>query len=737
MDLINPDDPLDRQNAKLLKITQALMRRVEQHSADSGVAYAQFERAAMLDEEVRNRTRDLEHALDLLNESNSRLAQANAETEAARADLANAIETLQEGFALFNAEDVLVMCNSRFGKHMQDVHHLFRPGLAFADYVRLVSRSPHLSLPEDQTPRQWAEQRMSRHKDDHVVFNARVAGSRWLQVSEHRTGDGGTVVVQTDVTDMVRLERQERERLLDDQARLIRATLEHLSQGVCIFDQRNRLVGWNHRAGELLSVPLSRFRIGRSLFSLLESFDAHVGYVDPATPTTIEAWVNRRTRRTALDFEIRIGTDRTLVAFAQRMPDAGFVISFTDVSAERAAMRAISEVNETLERRVMERTLELEDALAEAERANASKSRFVAAASHDLLQPLSAAKLYVASLESALDDPELQQRLGKAANALVSVEHILEALLDISKLDSGKAAVHLSEVPLGRMLEQLCDEFSGLAGEKGLKLRVVPTGAAVLSDATFLRRILQNLISNAIRYTEAGTVLVGARRCRDKLRVEVWDTGPGIPASQQEAVFAEFHRLEATASPANGMGLGLAIVERACRLLNHPLNLESCPGRGTRFSVELPRVRGQAAETGRVAAPSVGGPLPHCIVLVLENDDELRNALVLILESWGLDVFACAGLPEAMSLLEEVDIAPDAILADYQLDGGILGTEAIDRIRRAHGPIPSCVITANRGGAPRRASVRVGAQLIYKPVDPSELRAFLAGCAIAQPAARG
>ena len=181
-ELIDPADSLERQNEKLLKIIETLMRRVEQSTEASGAAYAQFQRAVMLEEEVRARTKDLECALDLLNESNARLATANSETEAARANLANAIETVQEGFALFDPEDKLVMCNSRFGRHMPDIYPLFKPGLRFDAYVHLVANSPNLSLPEGETPAGWEAYRKSRHKDNHAVFNARMAGRRWLQV---------------------------------------------------------------------------------------------------------------------------------------------------------------------------------------------------------------------------------------------------------------------------------------------------------------------------------------------------------------------------------------------------------------------------------------------------------------------------------------------------------------------------------------------------------------------------
>lgn len=724
-ELIDPNDTLERQNQKLLKITATLMRRVEQSTEASGAAYAQFQRAVMLEEEVRVRTKELECALDLLNESNARLAQANMETESARANLANAIETVQEGFALFDAQEELVMCNSRFGKHMLDIYHLFKPGLKFDAYVHLVANSPYLSLPEGETPAGWEAYRKARHKDNHAVFNARMAGSRWLQVSEHRTLDGGTVIIQTDITDLMRLERQERDRLLDDQARLIKATLEHLNQGVCIFDEQNRLVGWNRRAGELLSIEAHRLQLGTYFGSLYDTIRSDVTFLGDTGHDDVEAWVASKAKRAPLSFELGIGNERRLMVFAQQMPDRGFVISFTDITAERAAVRAISQVNETLEQRVAERTLELEDALAEAGRANASKSRFVAAASHDLLQPLSAAKLFVASLEDELDRPELKERLSKAGNALISVERILGALLDMSKLDSGQASVDLSTIKLADMLGQLNDELEPLARRKGLEFRMVCSSAMVHSDAAYLRRILQNLASNAIRYTESGKVLIGVRRRGSLVRVEIWDTGPGIPEDQQEKVFDEFHRLNAAASPSEGMGLGLAIVERACRLLQHPLHLNSRPGRGTCFAIDLPP--GQTAPTqAAVEIPASNGrSLDHKIAVLIENDAELRAAMTITMENWGLDVLPCASQSEAEDVLREVDIAPDVIVADYQLDENALGTDVISDLRANYGPVPACLVTANHSPDLQGMCDTLGVTLFHKPIAPEALRGFM------------
>lgn len=584
--LINPSDPPDRRIEKLLAVAGALMARVEAATDDSGAAYAQFQRAAMLEDQVRDRTRDLERALDLLNESNARLAEAMREAEAARANLSSAIETVQEGFALFDVEDRLVMCNSRFGMHLTDVHPDLAPGLAFADYVALVSRSRHLELPKGETPETWAERRMQRHRDRHVIFNVRLIWDRWIQVSEHRTAEGGTVILQTDVTDIIRNERVERGRMLDDQARMIRATLDHLDQGVAIFDPQARLAGWNQRLSVLLTLPLSRLRRGMAFDQLLAQMAGEMRLQAPMEPAALRGWAERGPGRGPLVFQAERLGGLILTVFAQELPDGGFVMSFTDVTAERTALAALHRANETLEARVRERTLELEDALADAERANASRSRFVAAASHDLLQPLAAAKLFIASAA----DGEGAGALDKALNALQSVEGILGALLDISKLESGRMAVTVGPVEVQPMLRRLAEEFAPLAAAKGLRLRLRAGAHLVESDAGYLRRILQNLIGNAIRYTDRGGVLVAARRRGSSLRLEVWDTGPGIPEEAQEMIFREFQRLNARASAAEGMGLGLAIVERACGLLGHPLELVSRVGRGSLFRVTVPLV---------------------------------------------------------------------------------------------------------------------------------------------------
>lgn len=722
--LLLPGAPAERQHEQLLEIAAALMRRVEQGTDPSGAAYAQFERAAMLEDQVRARTRDLERALDLLNESNARLAQANHEAERARQNLASAIETVREGFALFGPDDRLVLCNARFCADLPDLRPALVPGLAFADYVAGASRSAALVLPEGERAEDWLKTRLARHREAHVIFNVQFAGDRWVQVSEHRTREGGTVILQTDVTDIIRAEREERGKLLDDQARLVRATLDHITQGVVIFDAGARMLGWNARAGELLALPLAEFRPGLPFGDLLLRLRGRVALGQGLTPRRLGAWAAGPSRP-----PLRFGLNRAgtaLDAFGQAMPGGGFVISFTDVSAERRAIAALRQANETLEARVEARTLELGDALARAERASATRSRFVAAASHDLLQPLSAAKLFLASLRDEALPPRAAEAAGKASAALDSVETLLEALLDISRLESGRLAARVEPVALGPMLARLAEEFAPLAGQRGLRLRVRPSQAVALTDATWTRRILQNLIANAIRYTETGGVLVGLRRTPGGLRVDVTDTGPGIPDSEREAIFREFHRLNARASASEGMGLGLAIVERAAAMLGHRVMLASRLGRGSRFTLHLPAA--PAAGTRQPPVPAPARPkLPRDLIgLLVAQDGDLRRALAHLLEGWGVGVLDLSDPAEALPLIADIGLPPDFVLVDTRAGDEDAGFALIAQLAARHGPRPASLLTASREpGLHARASA-AGVGLLYKPIDTRILERFVA-----------
>ncbi|MBU0643376.1 MAG: hybrid sensor histidine kinase/response regulator [Alphaproteobacteria bacterium] len=726
--LLNPEDSSERTREKLLKIVDVLMRQVEQRSNEHGAAYAQFQRAAMLEDQVRQRTADLEYALDLLNVSNARLAEANRKMEVAQRNLANAIETVREGFALFDQDDVLVLYNSRFAMFLPDIVPRLKQGISFSDYAEMVSTSEYLDLTGTDNAYAWASRRVERHRDRHVVFNVHVVGDRWIQISEHRTPDDGTVILQTDVTDLVLTERETRGRMLDDQAQMIRATLEHVSLGVCIFDKNCQLAGFNQRLGYLLGLPMTQLQLGAGFEAVYQRVSGELAVGGQLTPEELLAWVYGTAPRVPITFEMRHLDRRVLVVSAEDLPDGGFVMSVTDVTAERRAMAELTRTNETLEARVMSRTLDLEDALARAERANAARSRFVAAASHDLLQPLSAAKLFVASAEDGVSDDDTREVLGKAQNALESVENILSALLDISKLEAGRSALDIMPVPLAPMLAQLRDEFMLAAQAKGIDLRVVQTDQIVESDPTYLRRIVQNLMSNAIRYTETGRVLVGVRRKGSgRVRLQVWDTGPGIPEIEHQAVFQEFHRLGVSASASVGMGLGLAIVDRACAQLGHPIHLDSVVGKGTVFGIDLPPARQWVAKKTGTYLPEQAS-LEHSgglMVLLVENDADVRRAVTLLLEKWGVAVVGVETGEEGLSLMEELDVTPDLMLVDYQLGEGMNGIAFIEAFWAKYGRMPTRLVTANRSRDVRQACQAAQIRILYKPIAPKDLEAFV------------
>ncbi len=714
MNLLNPADPPERREEKLIRICQSLMHRVEHASNENASAYQQFQRAVMLEEQVRDRTRDLEKTLALLNTSNTQLAAASEAAQAARAHLSNALEALQEGFGLFGADDRLIMFNQRFCRQMPDVCENLAEGLSFEDYVGLIGRSRFVRLEGDGGAEQWVRQRLRMHSRRHAMFNLKLADGSIFQVSEQRTADGGAAIIQADVTEMIQEERAERARLLDDQAELVRATLDHIDRGVVMFNDDLRMVGWNRQLGALLVPPANLVRVGVRFKAMFDAITADVEFLDGATHERLWDWVQNRADRGAHSFDARRG-DLTLSVFARVLPNGGFVMSFADVTAERAAIHTLRESKNILEARVEERTQELQHALGVAEQASQMKTRFVAAVGHDLMQPLSAAKLYLASFGAMSDQPETARVAGMAQSALQSVEAIVGDLLEISKLDSGKAMMRKASVPLDDLLLALGHEFQPAAAAKGVTLRIRPSDLWVRSDANYLRRILQNLISNAVRYTQTGGVLVGVRRRGDAARVEVWDTGPGVPEDRRDEIFEEFNRLDAAVSAAEGLGLGLSIVDRAAKALGHPIYLRSREGGGSCFAVEAPIAAANAA-----ASPSRDqSPL----VLIVSRDDERRRAIAAQLETWGLLVMEAGGGADLRTLIRDTGVRPDAVLTDR--------ANAADPVEgvRAHAAILDNArigVIARRGDAPLTTGDWT---VLREPLNASDVLEFIASAA--------
>ena len=402
---------------------------------------------------------------------------------------------------------------------------------------------------------------------------------------------------------------------------------------------------------------------------------------------------------------------------------------------------ALFEVAITLDKTVRRRTAEVQAALRSvegandallkakqaAERANAFKSTFLAFVSHDLLQPLNAARLNLSTLEEAAPSAEVRRFARQIDLALTSLEDLIRTLLDMSKLDAGAMRPDVAVVELESVLSPLRDEFSVLAAARGLKLSVRPSRAYVRTDPLLLRRILQNLVNNALRYTRRGGVLLGARVRGDEIRIEVSDTGPGIAAERREAIFEEFQR---EGGPGDGgFGLGLSIVRRLAQALDHRIDLASRVGFGSTFALSLPAA---AAETGAPAAVTVAlaprlGGVHGAEILIVENEPSAALAMRALLERWGCRVNVAGSPSEAREALRSGGFAPDLIIADYHLDDGLRGFDAIDVVQKEiEAAIPACIVTADHSEAVTAAAAARGLEILRKPVKPAELRSLMA-----------
>jgi signal transduction histidine kinase/CheY-like chemotaxis protein len=375
----------------------------------------------------------------------------------------------------------------------------------------------------------------------------------------------------------------------------------------------------------------------------------------------------------------------------------------------------------TLEHKVEERTRQLEVA-------NLAKSRFLAAASHDLRQPLHALGLFVAQLHGRVRADERRRIVARIDAALSAMNELFNALLDISKLDAGVLTPSIEEFPVAKLLSRVDTTFTGAAGEKGLSLRVVSSSAWVRSDFILLERIVFNLVSNAVRYTSSGGVVVGCRKRGVNLSIEIWDTGTGVPQDQQQNIFGEFYRLGAPGGDGrSGLGLGLAIVDRLCRLLDHAVSLTSILGKGSCFSVAVPRVaaRLEIGESPAPAHPCVD-PSDRKLVVVIDDDPLVLEAMGGLFRSWGYHLLVAGSDDEALIRLADCDSPPDLIVSDYHLAGEKTGIEVIEGLRRAlSAKIPAFLVSGDTSPDLLRQARDSGYHLLHKPVDPMTLRAMV------------
>lgn len=528
-------------------------------------------------------------------------------------------------------------------------------------------------------------------------------------------------------------------RLLDEASAAIKANrdllqhaLDHAQQGITVFDSDLRLLAWNQAFIELYDFPTELVRIGVGLEEIIR-VNAENGRYGPGRVDEVIAYRLHSMLHAEGGVRVRLSSGRVISVRSNELPDGGLIAIYTDVSDTVAEEEARERENETLEARVHERTEELTHlneelrrATAVADEANASKTRFLAAASHDILQPLNAARLYAtAFLERARHTPDAQLAENIDAS-LDAVEEILTTLLDISRLDSGALAPQYGAVSLQDIFLQLEREFAPVAHEKGLRFRFVATSMAVRSDRRLLRRLLQNLVSNAIKYTRKGRVLVGIRRRGDVLRLEVHDTGLGIPAEQQRAIFREFERLPEGAKEARGIGLGLSIVDRITKALGVDVVLHSQPGRGSSFSVELPVTQFVDVIERRETARRPSTPLVDLSVIAIDNEPAVRDGMRSLLAGWGCDLVTAASLDDALEAIDRLPAPPNVLIADYHLDDGGNGLAAIAALRAHVGrELPAVLVTADRSPELADEAAEAHIAVLNKPLKPAALRALL------------
>lgn len=521
---------------------------------------------------------------------------------------------------------------------------------------------------------------------------------------------------------------------------LLQSAIENISMGVSVIDEQQRIVAWNQRYLSLFNYPKGFVQVGRPIADLvrLNLIAANL------PPEKIEALIEERLKLmqdgTPHEYERDRPDGSILLIQGNPTPGGGFVTTFADITDLKKTTQALKETNTYLEQRVEDRTQELSvlndqllQAKSIAEQANQSKTRFLASASHDLLQPLNAARLFTSALHQQHQEQDKDRGLiENIDHSLTAAEEILSTLLDISKLDAGVLETHVIDFCIQDVLKQLNAEFTVIAENQNLTLKTVPCYQTVHSDSQLLRRVIQNFLSNAIRYTPNGKILLGCRRLKGFLRIEVWDTGPGISEKDTKSIFEEFKRLPNHIHEKKGLGLGLAIVDRIGHILGHPIKVTSTLGKGSVFSITVPIGKSKSAPTANEQSPistrKVGG-LEDLNVLCIDNDPTILEGMATLLRGWKCQVIAASSLADAQEKCPNQ--RPEIILADYQLDNDENGLDTMDELQEFFAPIfpnkriPGVLVTAQTGDALVEEVHERGYQILHKPVKPAALRAMM------------
>ena len=531
---------------------------------------------------------------------------------------------------------------------------------------------------------------------------------------------------------------------------LLQSGVENIEQGISVVDADMRLVAWNQRYIQLLDYPEGFVQAGLPIETLLK-YNISRGIIlgSHNNEQMIAKRIAHMKNGDSHHFQRKMPNGVVLEIRGQSMPAGGFVSTFSDITAHIEAEKSLQKANEDLEKRVENRTQELQKAKAEAEAANSSKSRFLAAASHDLMQPFNALSLFTSMLKSKVKGEELTALAEHIDDSLNVVEALLSDLVEISRLDNSSEKIEKSHFAIDDLLKPLKNEFAALTEQADIRFSYQFSQCIVHCDKRMLRRVIQNFLSNAVHYCDdkqgekaalTNRILLGIRRTKTTIRVEVWDNGPGIALAQQKAIFREFERLEQSRE-IPGLGLGLAISDRIAHLLNLSISVKSTLGKGTCFSIDIPRVSAEDAailqmhnkEKGKLtsslealAETSKDKPFNHIVVLLIDNDELMLTAMASQLIDWGCCVLTAHDESSCQQKIANGEIVPNIIIADYHLDYGHNGVDLVLAMLKLHTwQLPAIICSADPSETVRQHTSDAEFLFLRKPVKSLALKRLM------------
>lgn len=665
--------------------------------------------------------------------------EASQVLEFNRSLLQSTIENLSQGISVVDQHFNFVIWNQRYLEMFNFPDNFIRVGRPAMEIFRHNAEQGEYGPGDPETHVQQMIENI-HDGESHRYIRYRKDGSV-LEIQGNPMPGGGFVYSYQDIS-----QQKEIEEALIQSENNIRIYTDNVPALIAYFDTDLNYLFTNRAYEEAMGIDRN-YVIGKAVYNVLNPLE-----YQQRSPYIRAALAGRRQtfelELTGKNYNFRYA----LVTYTPHLAEAGEVLGFfalyQDITERRLIEIALQETNETLEERVKERTLALSElnsalfkenqvrakaeedmrlAKQQAEEANTSKTRFLAAASHDLLQPLNAARLFTSALANQVKEPELQKTTSHIDNSLQAAEELLSTLLDISKLDAGAILPKVSDFPISEILDPLKAEFSVMAKSRELKLHRIKTKAWVKSDPQMLRRILQNFLSNALRYTGEGRVLIGCRHLKDALRIEVWDTGPGIPESRIGEIFQEFRRLD-TPDKHNekGLGLGLSIADRMSKVLNHPIQVRSTYGKGTVFSVTVPKVAAQKHSSHFLPGKRSFNTLEDLTILCIDNEPLILEGMQALLTGWKCQVATAEDEQQALEHINRQEIPNEIFLADYHLDNNKTGVMALKAIEEhLKETISGIIITADRTDEIADEVSEAGFLLLHKPVKPAALRAMI------------